>query len=309
MNITNTIIFIVGPTAVGKSEVALSLARKINGEIVSCDSMQIYKEINIASNKPSEQELHEIAHHLINTISVEEEFDVVQFSHLVDQTLEGIFERARLPIVVGGSGLYMQTLLDGIFEKASKDEQLRDELKNLADEKGCAYLHAQLQEKDPQAAQKIHPNDLRRIIRALEVYETQGAKISDLQKQREGLWNKYNVHVFVIDQDRTQLYEKINARVDHMVEEGLVDEIKNLHNRKLSKTAQKLIGVKEIRAYLNEEMDFDKAVDLMKQNTRHFAKRQWTWFRKDARWTWILREDYSSLNDMVNVIQKQIGYI
>ena len=284
---SRSIIFIVGPTAVGKSEVALSVAREIKGEIISCDSMQIYKEINIASSKPSAQEIKKVPHHLVNVMSVCDEFDVARFNTLANAAVKDILARGRIPIIVGGSGLYMQILLDGIFESSSRDELLREKLKQEAEVKGNAYLYDWLKKHDPQAASKIHVNDMKRIVRALEVCLTQKTAISQLQKNRAGLWGKYDITVIGLNQKRENLYERINGRVESMFQSGLIDEIKNISVLHLSKTAQGLIGIKEILSYLRRENTLDEAKENMKQNTRHLAKKQLTWFRKEKRIQWI----------------------
>ena len=281
------IIFIAGPTAIGKTQFALDLAKEITGEIISCDSMQVYREIRVASNKPSAEVLKEIPHHLINVVSIEEEFDAARFNRLALKAIEDIHRRERTPLVVGGTGLYMQILLDGIFESKPKNESLREELKEKAKEKGISFLYDILKIEDPAAAQKIHPNDLRRIIRALEVTRTEKRPFSELQKNRQGLWGKYDIQIFGLNRPRQELYERIEARVEQMFENGLVEEIKSLENRNWSKTAQNIIGVREVLGYLKKEYDLKRAKELMKLNTRHLAKKQLTWFRKDQRIEWI----------------------
>ncbi|MBU0468999.1 MAG: tRNA (adenosine(37)-N6)-dimethylallyltransferase MiaA [Candidatus Omnitrophica bacterium] len=300
------IIFVVGPTAVGKSEVALLLAKKINGEIVSCDSMQIYKEINIASNKPSEQEMKDIAHHLVDIVSVEDEFDVSRFNDLAVSAIKDIHNRGLVPIVVGGSGLYMQILLDGIFEGAPKNQELRGDLIAIAKQKGNESLYGLLQEKDPIAAEKIHQNDLRRIVRVLEVCMMENRRHSELKEERKGLWGNHDISIYCLNCDREMLYDRINKRTDKMFDAGLVDEIRKIECLKLSKTARGLIGIKEVLSYLSCECDLEGAKDLIKQNTRRFAKRQLTWFRRESRARWIKADEYYSINDVVSAIFKGI---
>lgn len=303
----NKIIFIVGPTAVGKSEVAFALAQEIKGEIISCDAMQVYKEIHIASNKPPSVMLKKITHHLINLISIEEEFDVAEFNRRAQEVIQEIHARKHIPIIVGGSGLYMQILLDGIFEgKAKKNDGLREELKRKAQEKGVPFLYAILKKKDPQAALKIHPNDLRRITRALEVLALENKPISALQKKREGLWGKYQIYLFGLNRDREELYRQIDTRVEKMFEEGLVEEIKNLSHLKWSPTADRLIGVREVQGYLNGEYDLERAKYLMKLNTRHSAKRQLTWFRKEKRIQWLMLDSVKSVKEIVNTLKSEV---
>ena len=300
------IIFIVGPTAIGKSDVALQLSKKVRGEIVSCDSMQIYKEISIASNKPTEQEMKEVVHHLIDIVSVEDEFDVARFNDLANDAIKDVHSRGLIPIVVGGSGLYMQILLDGIFEGAPENPDLRHELISIADQNGNEHLHDLLKEKDPVAAEKIHTNDLRRIVRALEVCMMENRMHSELKKERKGLWGKYDISIYCLNCDREMLYDRINKRVDNMFRAGLIDEIKNLDGLSLSKTARVLIGVKEILGYLSGELKIEVAKDLMKQNTRRFAKRQLTWFRREDRVKWINIDEYASMGNVIELIFKEI---
>jgi tRNA dimethylallyltransferase len=287
-NNSHKIIFIVGPTAVGKSDVAHLLARKIQGEIVSCDSMQIYKEINTASNKPSQEVLKGTPHHLINIVSVEDEFDVAEFNRLALQAVKEIQEKNHTPVIVGGSGMYMQILLDGIFEGGPERKDLRQRLKHQAQERGNQYLFAALKEKDPNAAGRIHPNDIRRVIRALEVTMGERKPISGLQKKREGLWGKCAITIFGLNRNREELYARIDQRVDKMFQEGIVEEIKQLDGVPLSRTAKYIIGVQEILGYINGQYDLDHANDLMKLNTRRLAKHQLTWFRKDKRIHWMM---------------------
>ena len=297
---SNKIVFIVGPTAVGKSEVAYSLARRINGEIVSCDSMQVYKELRVVTGKPSARMLKEATHHLVDCVSVGEEFDVARFNALALEAIRAIHARGHVPIVVGGSGLYMQVLLDGIFPAAPKNETIRAELKKQAERHGSEYLYKTLQKVDPQAALKIHPNDVRRIIRALEVYKTRREPISSLRKKRRGLWGKYAIRAFALTMDRDALYKRIDRRVDDMFAQGAVEEIKALQDIPLTPAAGRLIGLREIRGFLDGSCDETHAMELMKLNTRRFAKRQLTWFRKEKRLEWITVRENDTVKDITD---------
>ncbi len=279
------IFFIIGPTAVGKSDVAFHLAQQQQGEIISCDSMQVYKEIHIASNKPSQEMQDQVPHHLIDIISVQEEFDVARYNQLALEAIQDIHNRGKVPIIVGGSGMYVQVLLDGIFEGGGKDEDFRQALVEQARMQGASFLYEELQKKDSISAEKIHPHDVKRIIRALEVYAQESKPISELQKKREGLWGKYDITIIGLNMDRQKLYQKIEARADQMFEEGLVEEIRQLQN--VSLTVEGMIGVKEIRGFLNGDYDMDEAKTLLKRNTRRLAKRQLTWFRRDQRIRWL----------------------
>lgn len=294
------IIFIVGPTAVGKSEIAYSLARRIAGEIISCDSMQVYKELRVVTSKPSVRILKALAHHLVGCVSVGEEFDVARFNTLALEAIRAIHARGRIPIIVGGSGLYMQVLLDGIFPAAPKNEAIRAALKKQAQRYGNEYLYKKLQKVDPQAASNIHPNDVRRIIRALEVYKTRREPISSLRKKRRGLWESYDIKAFALTMDRSALYRRIDRRVDEMFAHGAAKEIEHLRDVPLSPAAQRLIGLREIRGFLDGSYDETRARELMKLNTRRFAKRQLTWFRKEKRLEWITIQENDTVKDIAD---------
>lgn len=300
------IIFIVGPTAVGKTEAACRLAQRIQGEIVSCDSMQVYRELRIVTNKPSASPLEAVAHHLIDVISVREEFDVARFNGLALEAIKNIHARGHVPLVVGGSGLYMQILLDGIFGAAPKNENARQQLKAQAQQYGTPYLYEQLKQSDPPAAAKIHPNDERRIVRALEVYATRRQPISTLHKNREGLWGKYDIEAVALDMDRDALYRRINRRVDDMFARGAVEEIRNLQGMALSQTAERLIGVREIRGYLDGAYDETHAREWMKLNTRRLAKRQLTWFRKEKRLQWMTVHEQDTAEDIADHLMEHL---
>ena len=301
-----SVIFIVGPTAVGKSEVALVLAQQLKGEIVSCDAMQVYKEISIATSKPSLEMLRKVPHHLINIQSVQEEFDVAKFNDLAQKAIAAILKKDRIPIIVGGSGMYMQVLLDGIFPGGGKDSQVRAKLEEEAKEKGDGALYTKLQRVDPDAAAKIHPRDQRRIIRALEVYETTRQPMSQIKKSREGLWGKYDIRIFALNRNRAELYNRINRRVDDMLAKGLVKEIEKLDAEKLSLTAQRIIGVDDILGYLKGEHDMERAQYLIQLNSRHLAKRQLTWFRKDKRLEWLMVAEHDTAPDIAKKINQEM---
>ena len=294
------IIFIVGPTAVGKSDVAYSLAKRINGEIISCDSMQVYKELRVVTSKPSARMLKTAAHHLIGCVSVTEEFDVARFNTLALEAIRAIHARDHIPIVVGGSGLYMQILLDGIFPAAPKNEDIRNDLKDQARRHGSEYLYKKLQKVDSRAALRIHPNDARRIIRALEVYKTRREPISSLRKKRRGLWGTYDIKAVALTMDRDALYRRINQRVDDMFARGAVKEIEHLQGVPLSPMAERLIGLREIRGFLDGSYDEAHARELIKLNTRRFAKRQLTWFRKEKRLEWITVQENDTVKDITD---------
>jgi tRNA dimethylallyltransferase len=298
------IIFVVGPTAVGKTEVALKIASQLPCEIVSCDSMQVYREVSIASSKPSPAERKQVPHHLLDVISVEDPYDVATFNKMATAAIESILEKKKVPLIVGGSGMYVQILLDGIFAEAGRDVDLRSQLES----QGAEALHQKLKKVDPDAAAKIHANDVRRMVRALEVFETTKTPISKLQRERSGLVGKYPVLIFGLNRPREELYDRINRRVDQMFTEGIVDEVKALSGRTLSLTAQKIIGVNEIFAYVRGEKSLEDAKELMKMNTRRFAKRQLTWFRRDQRINWLMLQAGDKSQDISQKILKDLDH-
>ncbi len=298
------LIFIVGPTASGKTDVALYLAKRLNAEIVSCDAMQVYKEISILTAKPSVQDLRSVKHHLINTISVSEDFDVSIFRSKVLAAIRAIERKKKIPLIVGGSGLYMAILLDGIFKEkhSSCSAIVRQRIEQEIEEFGLEAVYARLQRVDPASAVKIHIHDTRRIIRALEVYETQGKPISILQQKRKGLWSTHDVAAFVISFDRDVLYARINARVEQMFAAGVVDEVQGARKKSMSQTASGIIGLKEIGQLLEGKITQTQAKETIQRNTRRYAKRQLTWFRKDPRLTWVkagAREDAGQITDKI----------
>ena len=273
----------VGPTAAGKTALAIKMARKLNAEIISCDSMQIYKGMEILSSQPKRSELKKIPHHLLAQVSPEKEFNVSRYRSLALKKIKEVHKKGKLPLFVGGSGLYMSVVIDGIFKVKAEDKKIRGKLYRQASKMGNLYLHQRLAEVDPQAASKIHPNDIKRIVRALEVFEVSGKPISELQAARVGLENKYDIKIMRLDMPRVELDQKINKRVDKMFRQGLVKEVKKLLKLKLSRTSRYAIGINEVKGYLNGLYNLKAAKELIKKNTRKYARRQMTWFRKDKR--------------------------
>jgi len=303
------IIFIVGPTAVGKSEISLSLCDLLSRgvvEIVCCDAMQVYQEISIASDKPSLDARQRIPHHLVDILSVAEDFNVARYRALALEAIDDIQARGKIPLFVGGSGMYMSVLLDGIFEGAEIPEELREALTQELAAKGSLVLHERLKSLDPDAALKIHPNDPQRIIRALGVFISTGQPLSQLQQKRDGLWGKRPIRIFALNRPREELYLRAEARIDEMFTKGLIDEIKQIVSLALSVTARKIIGIPEVMGYLNNEYDLERAKYLMKLNTRHYIKRQLTWFRRDKRLMWVDIEKHQSAEEIASVIAGQI---
>lgn len=300
------VVVIVGPTAVGKSAVAYALAAQLPlPHIISCDSAQVYREIAIASNKPGPDILERFAHHLVGIISVTERFDVFQFYELAGEIIQNVLRAGGLPLVVGGSGLYMKILLDGIFEGEAADLELRARLLSEARLRGRQHLHGKLQSLDPAAAEKIHPNDLKKLVRALEVCLLEGRPISEKQKEGRGIWGRYDVRLIGITEDRDTLYDRINRRVDEMFAQGIVEEVRAIKELAVSPSAAGLIGLREVLEYLDGKIDLERAKELMKRNTRRFAKRQLTWFRKEERITWVRREPGMREEDIVRRIRKE----
>lgn len=262
------IIFIVGPTATGKTEISFLLAKHLKGEVVSCDSMLLYKEPRIVISCPPDQMLSEVPHHFVGTISVKDTYNVFDYYCNATQKITELHSNDIPVVVSGGSGLYVKALLDGIFAGAGKDDQLRKSLEEKVRTKGSEFLFKELQKVDSDAAEKISPKDARRIIRALEVYSASGTTISNQQKKAEGLYGKLPIRVFGLRLSRAKLYERINERTEKMFTQGAVAEVEELLKQDLSFTAEKIIGIKEITDYLNDKYDLDAAKETMKRNTR-----------------------------------------
>ena len=285
------VIFLLGPTAVGKTELALRIAKKINAQIISCDSMQVYKGMDIISSKPSPSIRRNIPHHLIDIFSRKKEYNVSVYRRSALKAIKAILKKKKTPLFVGGSGLYACAVLDGIFKGPGEDRRIRQRLYQQAEEKGRRRLYQRLLKIDPQAGRRIHPHDLKRIIRALEVYIKTKKPISQWQKQRQGITQDYNVEIYCLYRPRQELYTRINQRVEQMFRKGLVKEVAGLLKNGLSKTASCAIGIKEVKDYLEGRCSLSEARDLIKKHTRQYAKRQITWFRKDKRITWIKIKD------------------
>ncbi|MBU1912757.1 MAG: tRNA (adenosine(37)-N6)-dimethylallyltransferase MiaA [Candidatus Omnitrophica bacterium] len=281
------VIFLVGPTASGKTNLSIKLARKLNAEIISCDSMCVYKGMDILTSKPSASDRKKVRHHLIDITPPAKEFSVAEYRRMALEKIEEILKREKTPLFVGGSGLYVKAVVDGLFPSAEKDLKFRKRQERLAGKYGKAYLYRKLKKIDPDRAEKIHPNDSRRIIRVLEIYRTEKIKPSELKRFTEPL--KYNFKIFGLQLDRQKLYENIDTRVEEMFKKGIVSEVKRLSRKKLSMTARKALGYGEVLGYLKGEYSLEEAKELLKKNTHHFAKKQLTWFRGDRRIKWKKR--------------------
>ena len=281
------LVILVGPTGSGKSDVAIRLAKRLKGEIINCDSMQIYRGMDIGTAKPSRPMRRQVQHHLVDVIAPSQTMNVARFSRLARKTIGEIVGRGKVPILVGGSGLYLRAVTDGIFPGVGEDAILRERLYARQKIEGSQRLHAELKRMDPEAARKIHPNDGRRIVRALEVYQKTGKPISLLQKEREGIGQRYRTRWFGLKPDRGKLYQRIEARVDEMFRKGLVDEVKKVSKKRMGLTSRKALGYAEVLSYLKGEATLERTVALMKRNHRRYAKRQLSWFRQEKQIAWI----------------------
>lgn len=281
------LIVIVGPTGVGKSAVALQLASRLGGEIINADSRQIYRGLNIGTSKPSAEEFKQVPHHLFNICEPSKPWEAKKFEECASQAIQSISKRSKVPILVGGTALYVKALLFGLFEGPTKDENLRRQLEERVQREGPQALYAELQKYDPKAAAKIYPEDGIRIIRALEVWQLTGKPISSFQEEHAFEKPRYDYLKIGINSDREALYARINARVDQMIEAGLENEARALfQNSNFQRILENTIGYAEWLEYFNGTQTFERTVELIKQNSRHLAKRQLTWFRaeKDIEW-------------------------
>ena len=296
------LVVLTGPTAVGKTKASIGLAKVIGGEIISADSMQVYEYMDIGSAKIRPEEMQGVPHYLIDDLKPWDEFHVVRFQQMAKNAMEQIYANGHIPIVVGGTGFYIQALLYDIdFTGTAQDDTYRAELENLVKEKGAAYLHNMLRKVDPKSAEDIHANNVKRVIRALEYYRQTGQKMSEHNEEERRKESPYEFVYFVLNAPREQLYARIDRRVDQMIEEGLVDEVKHLKELGCTKEMVSMqgLGYKEILAYLDGKYDLDTAVYTIKRDTRHFAKRQLTWFRRERQVTWIQKEAYDYDEDRI----------
>ena len=302
------LVIIAGPTACGKTATSIELAKKINGEIISADSMQVYKYMDIGTAKATKQEMQDIPHYLIDEFYPDEEFNVMIFQKKAKDYIDQIYKKGKIPILVGGTGFYINALVfDNNFVEEESDSNLRNELYELAEKNGVEYLHNMLKEFDPESAEKIHYNNVKRVARAIEFYKKTEKPISEHNKEAKSKSSPYKTAFIVLDMDRQKLYERINKRVDVMIEDGLVDEVKMLLEKGYKKELVSMqgLGYKEIVAYINGETSLEEAIEKLKQSTRHFAKRQLTWFRGQTDGLWIDISD----GDVDNAVNKIIDYM
>jgi len=290
------IIILTGPTAVGKTKASIGLAKALNGEIISADSMQIYRYMDIGSAKIRPEEMQGIQHYLIDELLPDEPFHVVRFQQMAKQAMEEIYAKGKIPIVVGGTGFYIQALLYDIdFTESDENATYRSELEAIATQKGAQYLHDMLRKVDTASADAIHANNVKRVIRALEFHHQTGDKISDHNAEERVKQSPYDFCYFVLNDERKRLYERINLRVDRMLEEGLVAEVQALKEKGYTRDMVSMqgLGYKEILDYLNGICSLEDAVYILKRDTRHFAKRQLTWFKRERDVIWIEKEKYN----------------
>ncbi len=303
------LVVIVGPTASGKTDVAIELAKMVRGEVISADSILVYRGMDVGTAKPTPEEMQGIPHHLIDIVNPDEEFSVAMYQSAAEKLITEITGRGNLPLLVGGTGLYVRSVIDHYdFTPAPRDEGLREKLKQQAATMGAEAMHRKLAAVDPASAARLHPNDTRRVIRALEVYYQTGKPITEYQYSQQNTTPKYRLKMFGLTMDRQLLYRRIEQRVDLMLQRGLVEEVRQLMLRYDAwGTALQGLGYKEIIAYIKGECTLEEAVEILKRNTRRFAKRQLTWFKADKRIRWLYMEDYSNKNAVANEIAKQIA--
>ncbi len=295
------IIVICGPTGIGKTSFAISTALQFNGEIVGADSMQIYKFLDIGTAKPDAQELASVRHHLVDFVDPKENFDAGSYVKSADVAIQEIVRSGKLPIVVGGTGLYLRALVNGLFRSHPICQTTLDQLNEELKQKGPQYLHDKLKQCDPVSAEKIHANDTFRVIRALEIFKTNGVQMSECQKEHHFGQNRYDAIKIGLFMDREILYDRINQRVDIMLKQGLLSEVEDLvkNGYSLNLKPMQSIGYKHMALYINGEVDWEEAVRLLKRDTRRYAKRQFTWFNKDKDIHWIKPGQFDGAHDLI----------
>lgn len=296
------LIILTGPTAVGKTELSIKLAKAVNGEIISADSIQVYKYMDIGSAKVTKEEMDGVKHYLIDVLDPTDEFNIYVFKKMATEAMEEIYAKGKVPIIAGGTGFYIQSILYDIeFAEEEGDRTYRHQLEEKASLEGVSVIHKLLEEVDPKSAAQIHENNLKRVIRALEYYHETGQPISEHNEEQRQKISPYNFRYYVLNMDREKLYERINLRVDIMLENGLLDEVKKLKDMGYSDDLVSMqgIGYKEIRQYIDGKCIYEEAVDTLKKNTRNFAKRQLTWFRREEDVTWLNHENFGNDKDKI----------
>lgn len=306
------LIILAGPTAVGKTDLSIALAKRIHGQIISADSMQVYKGMDIGTAKITSDEMQGVPHYLIDVLDPTEDFNVVTFQRMAKDSMEKIYATGDIPILVGGTGFYIQALLYDIdFEENDMGTSIREKYQRIVKVQGADYLHEQLRLVDPQAAEEIHAHNVKRVIRALEFYEQTGRRISEHNEEQREKVSPYEYAYFVLNDDRQKLYERIDQRVDLMMESGLMDEVKNLkeHGCTREMVSMQGLGYKEIFAYLEGEYSYEEAVNVLKRDTRHFAKRQLTWFKREPDVIWLDRGQFEDTESILDAMITRIDTI
>lgn len=304
----NPLVIITGPTAAGKTALSIELAKKIGGEIISADSMQVYRHMDIGSAKVTKEEMGGIPHHLIDILEPSEDFNVVLFQRLAKEAMKEILVNGHIPIVTGGTGFYIQALLYDIdFTETEENSPVREELEALGEKIGPEELHRMLRDVDPESADAIHANNIKRVIRALEFYRQTGKKISEHNERERQKESPYNFLYYVVNRERSLLYERIDRRVDTMLQDGLLAEVEALRHMGCTKDMVSMqgLGYKEILAYLDKGISLDEAVSIIKRDTRHFAKRQLTWFKRERDVRWLNLSELSG--GMEAILEKITG--
>lgn len=294
---------LAGPTAVGKTSISIELAKQLNAEIISADSRQVYKHMDIGTATPGQAQLDEVPHHFVSILEIDDTYTAGRFAREAQSVIEEIFARNRLPLVVGGAGLYIKALIDGLFQSPSRDDVVRADLYHEVEQDGVEKVYERFQSLDPEYAREVHPNDVKKIVRALEIYEVTGAKPSEhFQQTHQALPYKYDI--LGLRRKRKTLYQRINHRVDLMFQAGLVEEVRTILDMGYTgdENALQTVGYQEVIQYLRGEISLEKAKQQIKTNSRHYAKRQLTWFRNQHRTTWFDFEDYDSDEDLIQSV-------
>ena len=302
------LVILTGPTAVGKTKLSIALAKAIGGEIISADSMQVYRHMDIGSAKIRLEEMEGIPHYLVDVLEPWEEFHVVRFQQMAKEAMKKIREHGHIPILVGGTGFYIQAIVKDIDFTENEASPYREELTRLAEEKGADFLYEKLQKVDPKSAQIIHAHNVKRIIRALEFYQMTGKKISEHNTEQRERSSPYQFAYFVLQDERAKLYKRIEARIDEMLQDGLIEEVTALKEMGLKRgmVSMQGLGYKEILAYLDGECTLEEAVEILKRDTRHFAKRQITWFKREEEVIWLDKGKFAYQEEQILEAMLQI---
>ena len=296
------VIVIAGPTGVGKTATSIEIAKKLNTEIISADSMQVYKYMDIGSAKIRQEEMDGVPHYLVDVLDPADEFHIVKFQEMAKEAMEKIYANGHIPILVGGTGFYIQAIVKDIdFTENEENTEVRAKWEQYAKDHGADALHAELEKIDPKSAESIPAGNVKRVVRALEFYELSGKRISDHNEEQKAKGSPYNFAYFVLNDHRNLLYDRIEKRIDEMLTEGLVEEVQGLKDRGFTKNMVSMqgLGYKEILDYLDGSLTLEEAVYILKRDTRHFAKRQLTWFRREPEVSWINKYEYDYNDEMI----------